>query len=145
MSERWSFRRERLYLAPGDSPVGFRLPLGSLPWLAAIDYPHVVPVDPQAPRPALPTRQVLLQQRRTVTLEAPPPSPLPANEIGGAIRTALAIEPRDGHLCIFMPPLQDAEDYAALVAATVARAVTPAGAGLLRTTLATTRRRARHR
>jgi uncharacterized protein (DUF2126 family)/transglutaminase-like putative cysteine protease len=116
-TERWRFRRERLYLTPGDSPVGFRLPLGSLPWLPAVDFPHVVPLDPQALRPALPTRQVLLQQRRTVTLDAPPAPPLPANEIGGTVRTALSIEPRDGHLCVFMPPLHDAEDYAALVAA----------------------------
>ena len=29
----------------------------------------------------------------------------------------MAIEPRDGHMCIFMPPLTDAEDYAALAAA----------------------------
>ena len=33
------------------------------------------------------------------------------------MRTALAIEPRDGHLCVFLPPLTDALDFAALVAA----------------------------
>ena len=30
----WVFRRERLYLIPGDSPMGLRLPLDSLPWIA---------------------------------------------------------------------------------------------------------------
>jgi uncharacterized protein (DUF2126 family) len=39
------------------------------------------------------------------------------NEVFGSVRTALAIEPRDGHLCVFMPPLYDAEDYAALTVA----------------------------
>src|SRR5262249_26389356 len=29
----WTFRRGRLYLLPGTSPMGFRLPLDSLPWI----------------------------------------------------------------------------------------------------------------
>ena len=28
----WFFRPERMYLIPGDSPMGYRLPLDSLPW-----------------------------------------------------------------------------------------------------------------
>ena len=61
---------------------------------------------------------MLIQQRKAVTLRpAPVPPPSGASEIYGSVRTALAIEPRDGHLCVFLPPVEDALDFAALVAA----------------------------
>ena len=117
VSERWALRRDKLFLMPGDSPAGLRLPIGSMAELEPLDFPHVTPSDPFAARAPLPGRQVLMQRRRTVTLEAPPaPSPGP-NEISGSVRTAMAIEPRGTQLCVFMPPVIDAEDYAALVAA----------------------------
>ncbi len=117
VTEKWALRRAKLFLVPGDSPAGFRLPLGSLPALPAVDYPHVVPRDPFAEASPLPERRVLMQRRRAVTLEAPPGPPPGPGEIGGSVRTALAVEPREGQLCVFMPPLADAEDYAALAGA----------------------------
>ncbi len=122
VTERWTLRRERLYLQPGNSPVGFRLPLSALPFIPADDFPHVVPADPLTQQAPLPPRRALMQQRRAVTLETLKP-PLPVStEISGAVRTALSIEPRDGQLCVFMPPLVDAEDYAAMVGAIEAAA-----------------------
>jgi uncharacterized protein (DUF2126 family)/transglutaminase-like putative cysteine protease len=50
----WFFRDERMYLIPGDSPMGYRLPLDSLPWVAASDYPYHIEQDPSAARDALP-------------------------------------------------------------------------------------------
>jgi uncharacterized protein (DUF2126 family) len=50
----WFLRDERMYLVPGDSPMGYRLPLDSLPWVAKADYPYFVDHDPFAPRAALP-------------------------------------------------------------------------------------------
>ncbi len=50
LSEIWRTRRGNLFLMPGDSPLGLRLPLSSLPVLAAADYPHLVPADPFAER-----------------------------------------------------------------------------------------------
>ena len=52
-SERWATRRGKLRLIPGDSPVGYRLPLGSLPYVEPGDMLHVYPLDPFAARAAL--------------------------------------------------------------------------------------------
>jgi len=117
VTERWALRRDKLFLMPGDSPVGYRLPLGSLAALPATDYPHVLPRDPFAPTSPLPERHYLMQRRRAVTLEAPAAASPERAEIGGSVRTALVVEPRNGQLCVFLPPVADAEDFAALVAA----------------------------
>ncbi len=53
VSEAWRFRRGGLFLLPGDSPIGLRLPLGALPEVAEKDYPFLVPVDPYEERGAL--------------------------------------------------------------------------------------------
>jgi uncharacterized protein (DUF2126 family)/transglutaminase-like putative cysteine protease len=50
----WFLRDERMYLMPGDSPMGLRLPLDSLPWVSESDYPYLLEQDPSAPRPQLP-------------------------------------------------------------------------------------------
>jgi uncharacterized protein (DUF2126 family)/transglutaminase-like putative cysteine protease len=53
----WFLRDERLYLMPGDSPMGLRLPLDSQPWVSKADYPYLIEQDPSAPRPGLPAHQ----------------------------------------------------------------------------------------
>src|ERR1700684_1337407 len=50
----WMLRGQHLFLLPGDSPVGLRLPLPSLPWVAKSDAPEVHPVDPMVNRGRLP-------------------------------------------------------------------------------------------
>ena len=50
----WFFRDERMYLMPGDSPMGYRLPLDSVPWVSKTDFPYMIEADPFAPRDALP-------------------------------------------------------------------------------------------
>ena len=77
VTERWGTRRGKLFLMPGDSPAGFRLPLGSLAALPAVDYPHVLPRDPLGEAPPLPERAVLIQQRKPSRCGrrlCPPPS-----------------------------------------------------------------------
>ena len=53
----WFFRDERMYLIPGDSPMGYRLPLDSLPWVRPQDNPHQHAPDPGVPREPLPSAQ----------------------------------------------------------------------------------------
>lgn len=53
----WFVRPERMYLIPGDSPLGFRLPLDSLPWARPSDYPEVYEQDPLEHRSPLPERR----------------------------------------------------------------------------------------
>ncbi|MFN4329790.1 MAG: DUF2126 domain-containing protein [Limnobacter sp.] len=46
----WFLRDERMYLMPGDSPMGYRLPLDSQPWVSKEDYPYLIEADPFDPR-----------------------------------------------------------------------------------------------
>jgi uncharacterized protein (DUF2126 family)/transglutaminase-like putative cysteine protease len=59
----WFLRPETLYLIPGDSPMGFRLPLDGLPWVEKADYPYLHEMDPLQEREPLPRRQPFNPQR----------------------------------------------------------------------------------
>jgi len=72
----WFLRDERLYLMPGDSPMGWRLPLDSLPWVSKGDYPYLIEQDPFAPRDALPALTTLKMQLQGVVGDASRPGPL---------------------------------------------------------------------
>ena len=60
---RWFFRAEHLFLIPGDSPIGYRLPLDSLPWVRPADYPYIYEQDLHVERPPLPPRQMYLERQ----------------------------------------------------------------------------------
>jgi uncharacterized protein (DUF2126 family)/transglutaminase-like putative cysteine protease len=141
----WFVRDERLYLIPGDSPMGLRLPLDALPWAAAADQPVLIERDPMAPREPLPLLAgrgpSAEAPRRAQAPEATPKDPSPParhQSAKGFTRTALCVEARDprrsngpkaeqagsksGVLYVFMPPVARLEDYLDLLAAIEATA-----------------------
>lgn len=131
----WFFRRGRLYLLPGDSPIGCRLPLESLPWVAPEEYPWIQAPDPCQPQPPLPAPVRFIAQSRPAASRAGEAAPtaapaVPARGESAAwvTRTALCVEPRHGRLHLFLPPLASLEDFLDLVAvieATVQRLQIP--------------------
>ncbi len=112
-SSPWPLKREHLYLVPGDSPLGLRLPLASLPWVAPEDVeldhgrdPFDIPAD-------LPP-----SSKRRAKGGAPKASYDP-REI---VHTALCVEVRGGMLHVFLPPVALLEDFVALIEAIEAAA-----------------------
>ncbi len=116
-SEIWQTRREHIFLTPGDSPLGFRLPLDSLDYVPPSRFPYAAPQDPTEPRAPLPDPDQLttITEARAAQPLIVPPADYNRND--PEVRTAFAVEPRDGQLCIFMPPVDRLEDYLELMAA----------------------------
>ncbi len=124
-SQPWFLRSESLFLIPGDSPIGYRLPLESLPWTKPEDVLYSFELDPFAKRDVLPIRPA----RKPELFVAPPTTddrhpaakgakpPAEGESVPWVARPALCIQPRDGKLFIFMPPVEYVSDYLDLVAA----------------------------
>jgi uncharacterized protein (DUF2126 family)/transglutaminase-like putative cysteine protease len=144
-TERWRLRRDRLFLIPGDSPAGLRLPLGAISgapapdWVEALDLPDprrdvpdgaraeprrsMPPAMTPQTQPATPLLQLSRMELADLEREALLDDPVggeraaaPAAPPSG-IRTALVIEPRDGQLWVFVPPVARFAEFCALIAA----------------------------
>jgi uncharacterized protein (DUF2126 family)/transglutaminase-like putative cysteine protease len=115
-SERWGLRRSHLFLTPGDSPLGLRLPIGSLAYVPPDQYPYITEQDPMEVREELPVFS------RTPRPSSPPRLAPEHLNTSIPVRTAMAVEIRDGVLCAFMPPVERIEDYLELIAALEATA-----------------------
>jgi uncharacterized protein (DUF2126 family) len=132
ISEVWQLRRRRLFLVPGDSPIGYRLPLNSLPYINPAEEPLLAPADPFAERRVLrdPMEMVRAFFGNSTPARAFASAPMAIGKPKAVaparpaipVRTALAVEPRDGQLCVFMPPAEHLDDYLELLAAIEATA-----------------------
>jgi uncharacterized protein (DUF2126 family) len=149
----WFRRAEHLFLLPGDSPIGLRLPLDSIPWVARSDFPYVNPPDPMVDLPPLPNRAQLRRPPRSGPGQARTPQqfvsgptgrnldalrdleesmrteqgerkPAPGQSADWMVRTALCLEPREGRLHVFMPPVRTTEEYLELISAVEETATT---------------------
>ena len=137
-SSPWSFRRGRLFLLPGDSPMGYRLPLDALPWVEKGDRDTFIERCTFEPRPELGDIYGEVARRyQIIRPQGPGPFgyreqyPYNGDELaprisegspaGSAadtyrlIHTALCVEPRDGKLYVFLPPVSHLEHYLDLV------------------------------
>jgi uncharacterized protein (DUF2126 family)/transglutaminase-like putative cysteine protease len=170
MSGAWFLRDgDTLWLIPGDSSMGLRLPLDSIPWVTEKDNPWVWQRDPSTPKlPELPrefpyrTRPETSGQRFLRGRGEPMPAgfgpgqraqqlgelekekqlpplqkefdpnrrPVQGESAPWIVRTALCVEPRDGRLHVFMPPVATTEDYLDLVAG-IETAVTEMGVPII--------------
>ncbi|MGR8933572.1 MAG: transglutaminase family protein [Gammaproteobacteria bacterium] len=127
----WTFRRGHMCLTPGSSPMGLRLPLDSLPWVAADKreipqerslfeplpvlgdyygevtrrYSHFEKADDVHPEIQ---QHAIADRNTTETVNVP--------------HTAICVEVRNGLLHVFLPPLTMLEHYLELVAAVEASA-----------------------
>lgn len=100
----WPLRREEVFLVPGDSPAGLRLPLDSLPEDEASDaearameddtFEPVVPLPDSSSTPAAKAEVAI-----------------------GLTRSTLCIECREDRLYAFLPPLKSAAAWVELVQA----------------------------
>lgn len=134
----WPVRGERVYLIPGDSPIGLRLPLDSLPLAGrTASVFSSVPADPFSHRMPLPKPAPIKVQAGSLsqvlqsntddgrsesfdgpdTYEQTTQADMDEVPTAGIVRTALCVEAREGRVHVFMPPTQRLEDYLDLLTA----------------------------
>jgi uncharacterized protein (DUF2126 family)/transglutaminase-like putative cysteine protease len=111
----WLLRQTYLQLIPGDAPMGYRLPLNSLPEADVEQPPRRLERDPLSPLPPL-QKQLPISPYFRAGLQVTTPQRLgeTAQEV---VRTALCVEVREGNLYVFLPPLMAGEDFLDLVEA----------------------------
>jgi uncharacterized protein (DUF2126 family)/transglutaminase-like putative cysteine protease len=112
-SSPWPIRREHLYLLPGDSAMGYRLPLASLPEVLPEELDPEFPRDPFDAADALHDAHSATEKIRGAKKARSKTRPKPKE----VVRTALVFEARGGRLHVFLPPLQRLEDFVNLIAA----------------------------
>ena len=111
-SSTWPLRRQHLFLVPGDSPMGLRLPLDGLPETQPQTQEDTYEVCPLEERPPLEDFQGKNQRVKPAA-----PAGEPTSGPQELVRTALCVEARQGRLYVFLPPFNRLEAYLNLVSA----------------------------
>lgn len=101
----WKFRRKHLFLIPGNSPIGLRLPLDSIERYSEKDdiRPERSLFEETGP---LPTHAEIDQMGEQTAL---------VNSSTVIFKTALLVEVREGKLFVFIPPVTHLEHFLHLV------------------------------
>ncbi len=114
-SSDWPLRRNEVFLVPGDSPAGLRLPLDALPDDTSVDHEArsmlADSFDASAPLPDYKDLAAASSSSQAGTLTE------------HIIRTTLCVEIRDDTLYVFLPPLRCAHHWLSLMHALEAAAV----------------------
>ncbi len=110
---KWELRRGQLFLIPGNSDIGYRLPLNRLPTYAKSVADIVVSPNPfeaveQLPELAFYHEKIKHYQNAKV-VETP-------NTSISTIRTAMCLHLKNGNLTVFLPPFESIEPFLEIVA-----------------------------
>jgi uncharacterized protein (DUF2126 family)/transglutaminase-like putative cysteine protease len=146
LSGKWEFKSKHLILVPGNSPIGLRLPLKSLPVtpehrrqrkVERSTFEELPPLGNIHERVSKRYNQPIAPVELPEEFFAPDPDEDDDVKVTGSkkaetrskttfdtytIQTALCIEVRDGKICVFMPPLKFAEHYLDILASIEAAA-----------------------
>lgn len=133
-SSAWEFKRGEMFLAPGDSAMGLRLPLNSLPWVEFAERDHAherslyEAVEPLADIDSEISRRYSQMGKKSLH----PTEMEAADDEDDAVEkdpeftphTALCVEARNGRLHVFLPPTNALEHYLDIIASIEASAST---------------------
>ncbi len=125
ISNPWKFKGDHMVLLAGDSPVGLRLPLASLP------SPEEAEEEIVPERSAFEKVKPLLARasiEKAFSKKSKPDDAAFRDDPNGLIKTALCAEVRGGVLHLFLPPMVWAEHFLEMIAAvemTAAKLKTP--------------------
>jgi uncharacterized protein (DUF2126 family)/transglutaminase-like putative cysteine protease len=145
---KWLLNRDNLFLIPGNSPIGLRLPLDSLPAVAKENEPQSVerslfeeltPLEyfhetitarygtvleiPVSNQKIKYQEKEQEEKEKKITKKKDEEEQKPLYEVP-VIKTALCVEEREGIIYIFLPPMDYLEHYLDLVASIEAAAST---------------------
>ena len=116
ISNKWEFKNQRLTLGIGDSPIGLRLPLQSLPSVIAPEGEFLLKPSPYEQKAPLASysqlrKKILKNPKKNIHDKDFKDDPC------GLVRSAICAEIRDSILHLFLPPLNFIENFLELITA----------------------------